>query len=70
MSPIRVAVVGLGYWGPNLARNIRELECAELAAVCDADHDRLESAARRFSEAEAHRPVRERARQTTRSRPL
>jgi predicted dehydrogenase len=49
-----VAVVGLGYWGPNLARNIRELECAELAAVCDADHDRLESAARRFSEAEAH----------------
>ena len=25
MSRVRVAVVGLGYWGPNLARNFREL---------------------------------------------
>jgi predicted dehydrogenase len=54
MNPIRVAVVGLGYWGPNLARNVRELECADLGAICDADQGRLESAARRFPEAEAH----------------
>jgi predicted dehydrogenase len=54
VSPLRIAVVGLGYWGPNLARNVRELECAELAAICDANPDRLELAARRFSEAERH----------------
>jgi predicted dehydrogenase len=33
---IRVGVVGLGYWGPNLARNISALEGAELAWCCDA----------------------------------
>jgi predicted dehydrogenase len=31
----RVAVVGLGYWGPNLARNFDQL--AELAWLCDMD---------------------------------
>ncbi len=39
VNPVRVAVVGLGYWGPNLARNFQELECAELAAICDARPD-------------------------------
>ncbi len=33
MSPLRVGVVGLGYWGPNLARNFDAL--AELAWCCD-----------------------------------
>jgi predicted dehydrogenase len=37
MAPdvIRVGVVGLGYWGPNLARNIDALAGAELAWCCD-----------------------------------
>lgn len=35
-DPIRVGVVGLGYWGPNLARNIDALAGAELAWCCDA----------------------------------
>jgi predicted dehydrogenase len=34
-SPVRVGVVGLGYWGPNLARNIDTLEGAELTWCCD-----------------------------------
>ncbi|HEV2060669.1 MAG TPA: Gfo/Idh/MocA family oxidoreductase [Solirubrobacteraceae bacterium] len=34
-SAVRVGVVGLGYWGPNLARNIDGLEGAELAWCCD-----------------------------------
>ncbi len=34
-SRLRVAVLGYGYWGPNLVRNFRELEDAEVAAVCD-----------------------------------
>jgi predicted dehydrogenase len=44
----RVAVVGLGYWGPNLVRNLHELPDAELACVCDADQKRLETIAMRY----------------------
>ena len=32
----RVGIVGLGYWGPNLARNLSSLENCELAWCCDA----------------------------------
>jgi predicted dehydrogenase len=35
-QPIRVGVVGLGYWGPNLARNLAAIEDCELAWLCDA----------------------------------
>src|SRR5439155_1280596 len=35
----RVGVAGLGYWGPNLARNFDEL--AELAWLCDISPDQL-----------------------------
>jgi predicted dehydrogenase len=33
---LRVGVVGLGYWGPNLARNFQALPDAELRWCCDA----------------------------------
>jgi predicted dehydrogenase len=46
--PIRAAVVGLGYWGPNLVRNLHELPGAEVAAVCDARPDRLASITDRY----------------------
>ena len=45
---MRVAVVGLGYWGPNLVRNLYELPEADVVAVCDADQERIESLARRY----------------------
>ena len=35
--PVRLGLVGLGYWGPNLARNIARLPGAELAWCCDLD---------------------------------
>jgi predicted dehydrogenase len=35
-EPVRVGVVGLGYWGPNLARNFDGLPDCELTWVCDA----------------------------------
>src|SRR4051812_27653993 len=48
-GPVRVAVVGLGYWGPNLVRNLHELsEVAEVVAVCDARQQRLELIQRRY----------------------
>ena len=37
-----VGVVGLGYWGPNLARNFDRLPDVELAWLCDASADALE----------------------------
>ncbi len=33
--PLEVAVVGLGYWGPNLARNFDRLPTARLRWICD-----------------------------------
>ncbi|NLE23309.1 MAG: Gfo/Idh/MocA family oxidoreductase [Actinobacteria bacterium] len=41
---VRVGVVGLGYWGPNLARNFDRLEGAELAYCCDLDEGNLAKA--------------------------
>jgi predicted dehydrogenase len=41
---VRVGVVGLGYWGPNLARNIERLADAELAYCCDLDEANLAKA--------------------------
>lgn len=38
----RVAVLGYGYWGPNVARNFAALSECELYAVCDPDPARLE----------------------------
>ena len=46
-APVRVGVVGLGYWGPNLARNVDRLADAELAWCCDerrAARERLAAA--------------------------
>ena len=45
---VRVAVVGLGYWGPNLARNFQELPEAALVTVCDTRTEALQPIARRY----------------------
>jgi predicted dehydrogenase len=45
----RVGVAGLGYWGPNLARNFAEL--AELAWLCDLSPDLLPEAEGRHPQA-------------------
>ncbi|KAF0652007.1 Oxidoreductase domain-containing protein [Cyanobium sp. Copco_Reservoir_LC18] len=45
---IKVAVIGYGYWGPNLVRNFAEAEGASLSAVADLDEAKLELVARRF----------------------
>ncbi|MBE0592380.1 MAG: Gfo/Idh/MocA family oxidoreductase, partial [Gemmatimonadales bacterium] len=40
MEPIGVGVIGCGYWGPNIARNVARSEQCELVAVCDIDINR------------------------------
>lgn len=42
MNNIRVAVIGAGYWGPNLIRNFSACPTTDLVAVCDRDHERLQ----------------------------
>ena len=32
---IHIGVIGYGYWGPNIVRNLRGLEGCEVAGVCD-----------------------------------
>jgi predicted dehydrogenase len=45
---VRFAVIGLGYWGQNYPRVLRDLPGATLAALCDVDASQLERAARRW----------------------
>jgi predicted dehydrogenase len=39
-EPVGVAVIGYGYWGPNLARNVSERPELSLAALCEPDPER------------------------------
>ncbi|MBM4420037.1 MAG: Gfo/Idh/MocA family oxidoreductase [Chloroflexi bacterium] len=45
---LKLAVIGAGYWGPNLVRNISEAPGADIVAVADLDAGRLESMRKRF----------------------
>ncbi len=38
-APLRTAVVGYGYWGPNLVRNVMERPELEFAGLCERDAD-------------------------------
>ena len=44
-----IAVVGAGYWGPNLVRNFRDSPTWDLVAVCDLDEARAQSVVGRRS---------------------
>jgi predicted dehydrogenase len=45
-TPVRVGVVGLGYWGPNLARNLAAIPGCELTWLCDPSEPAREKLAR------------------------
>lgn len=49
---VRVGVVGLGYWGPNLLRVLMEHESVEVAWICDRDEGRLARFGRRYPSAQ------------------
>ena len=55
----RVGVVGAGYWGPNLIRNLAELPGSPLAAVADRDASRLETARTRYPQVRFYRDIAE-----------
>jgi len=46
--PLRVAVVGLGYWGPNIVRVLHELPATEPVFACDIRPDALSALSARW----------------------
>jgi predicted dehydrogenase len=45
---MKIGIIGYGYWGPKLARNLAELPGSMLAAISDRDPARLERAHDRY----------------------
>lgn len=48
---LKIGLVGLGYWGPNLQRVFSEMADVDIAWICDLDPDRLRRFERRTPEA-------------------
>lgn len=49
---IKVGVIGYGYWGPNLVRNLFEVSETQVVAVSDMREDRLQQVASRYPSVE------------------
>ncbi len=45
---VRFGVIGYGYWGPNVVRNLHGLESAEIVSVCDRNTAALRRANRLY----------------------
>lgn len=45
---IRVGIIGLGYWGPNILRNFRAVEGAEVVRVSDLNEEVLKKMRKRY----------------------
>jgi len=50
MKKLKVGIIGLGYWGPKLARNFHELQNANLEWACDLNRARLEHIVKLYPE--------------------
>src|ERR1035441_9759475 len=48
-APLGVAVIGAGYWGPNLIRNFGASDSCDLRWVCDLDEQRANKVVGRHS---------------------
>jgi predicted dehydrogenase len=44
----KIALIGYGYWGPNLLRNFMEVPCCEVVYCCDKDVNRLKEVRKRY----------------------
>ncbi|HEY1308706.1 MAG TPA: Gfo/Idh/MocA family oxidoreductase [Vicinamibacterales bacterium] len=45
---VRFGVIGYGYWGPNIVRNVSGLEQGQLVAICDQNSAALKRAGRLY----------------------
>lgn len=55
MDPLRIAVIGCGYWGKNLVRAFWECDDTALQAACDLDPKLLDGIRRRYPTVETYR---------------
>ncbi len=51
---VNVGVVGIGYWGPNIIRNLADMRDASLYAICDQVPERLQGARRKYPSAQMY----------------
>lgn len=54
--PLHVAVIGCGYWGPNLVRNFARNEGSRVITVCDSRAERAAAVAREYGVESSGRP--------------
>ena len=47
---MRIGVIGYGYWGPNILRNLKTLDGCEVASVCDLDTSALQRVKKAYPE--------------------
>ena len=45
---IRFGVIGYGYWGPNVVRNLDQLDGSRVVAVCDKSPNSLKRVAKAY----------------------
>jgi predicted dehydrogenase len=48
VSPLRIGVIGYGYWGPNIVRNLFAIDGCTVAAISDKNPSALQKAARLY----------------------
>ena len=48
MSALRVGVIGYGYWGPNIVRNLFGIDTCKVTAISDKNAASLEKATRTY----------------------
>ena len=53
----KIGVIGVGYWGKNLARNLNDLE--ELAAICDDNPNNLDTVGRDYPNVKCYSDITE-----------
>lgn len=47
---LKLGLIGYGYWGPNIARNLNRTKKAELYAICDMDESKLGKAKKLYGD--------------------
>jgi predicted dehydrogenase len=57
LASLNIALIGYGYWGPNVARNFSQIDGARISYICDVDDDRRARARRAYPYAVVTRDV-------------
>lgn len=58
MKTINIAVVGYGYWGPNIVRNFNAVEGGKVVAICDIDQNVLNRVKKQYPHIETFKDYR------------